>query len=166
MNNLQNPVITIHIDDKDKSDTDPSCCVILCASSCVLIFCLPFIVADLYYAYSYGDTCLLQPIPSLPTLGTWLAVNGWVNLVFLVIVFGMTVFFMKANINPNNIASLCAKILTGCFGLAWLIVGAVIFWKYLQPFSSCSSSLSTYMWVRLIMGLVGVFNVCRTEKKD
>jgi hypothetical protein len=163
MDNLQNVTITIeNIEQKDSEET--SWGIILCATVCLVMFGLPFIISDLYYSYSYTDPCLSQSIPSLPTLGIWLAVNGWVNLGFLIVVIIVLIFFMKEKIDINNL-TLYVNIITGCFGLAWLVIGSVLFWKYLQPNGSCSSSLSTYMWVRLIIGLLGLANVCRREKK-
>lgn len=164
MDTLHNPSVAINIETTDIEDTsETSWGIILCAIFCLVVFGLPFIITDLYYSYSYTDECLSQSIPSLPTLRIWLAVNGWVNLGFIIIVIGMTIVFIKTKIYLNHL-TLCVNIITGCFGLAWLIIGSVLFWKYLQPNGSCSSSLSTYMWVRLIMGLIGLTNVCRREK--
>lgn len=124
------------------------------------ILILPFIICDIYYAYSYTDVCLALPIPSLLTLGTWLAVAGWYSLVstIAVVTFGCGVIVRDASkFSPVSIGvAACAQSLSSLFSVAWTIIGSVIFWKYLQPNSLCTSSLSNYMWARLIISIVGL----------
>jgi FtsH-binding integral membrane protein len=52
------------------------------------------------------------------------------------------------------------------FSFAWLIVGCVMFWRYLDPSGNCNSNVSNYMWARLIIGLVGVFFSSQNSKKE
>jgi len=35
-----------------------------------------------------------------------------------------------------------------------LIVGAVLFWRDIEPMHKCSKGVNSYMWVRLIIGIV------------
>ena len=158
--------VHIEISTISKNKENTSCCLVLCGTMCILIFTLPFIVADLYYAYS-SDSCLAQSIPDLPTLGTWLAVSGWISISFILLTIIILTLLLNMNIQvTDNLLINCTRILFSMFNLAWMIVGSVIFWKYLGPNDVCSTSLSIYMWVRLIVGLLGIFSNCCTRNKD
>jgi hypothetical protein len=127
----------------------------------IFIIGLPFIVTDLYYAYS-SDSCLAYTIPNLPTLQTWLFINGWVSMIGVVITMIVLACFLQLNIgiNNDNVTIICMKIIFSLVSLIWMIVGSVIFWKYLEPVHICSRSLSIYMWIRLIFGFISVSTNC------
>jgi hypothetical protein len=149
----------IHIDNSNISinKENTSCCDIL-KTLLVIIIGLPFIFTDLYYAYS-PDSCLVYNIPNMPKLETWLFVSGWYSMTGIIITIIVFVSFLQLNIgiNNNNLIIIYMKIFCSLFNLLWMIIGSVIFWRYLEPIRMCSNSLSIYMWIRLIFGLLSIF---------
>jgi hypothetical protein len=133
----------------------------------VFIIGLPFIVTDLYYAYS-SDSCLIYTIPNLPNLQTWLFIDGFFSIIGIVVTIIVIACFLQLNIaiNNENVTIICMKIIFSFLNLLWMIIGSVIFWKYLEPIHSCSSSLSIYMWIRLMFGLLSVFTICFIKKNE
>ena len=133
----------------------------------VFIIGLPFIVTDLYYAYS-PESCLVYTIPNLPTLQTWLLIHGIFSIIGIVIIIILFACFLQLNIgiNNDNVTIICMKIIFSLVSLMWIIVGSVIFWKYLEPVHMCSGSLSIYMWIRLMFGFVSVFTSCFIKKNE
>lgn len=130
--------------------------LIIYYSTCaLLLFICPFVVLDLYYAYNTND-CINQDIQNVDiriTLKTWLLVDGYV------LIFGI---FM--GVIHIIILSCCRELVscfktvirvTSTFSMCWVIVASIMFWHYLEPNKMCNHSLNTYLWVRLIMGLVG-----------
>jgi hypothetical protein len=41
------------------------------------------------------------------------------------------------------------------FVFSWLIVGAILFWRDIEPMGKCGKSVDSYIWARLIMGIIG-----------
>ena len=56
--------------------------------------------------------------------------------------------------------------LTSLFSIAWLIVGAIMFWGYLYPKNLCQSSVSGYMFARLILGFISVIINLFTSRRQ
>lgn len=150
----------------ETSENKTSCCMMTCVVMCIMIIGLPFIVADLYYSYSYADECLTQTIPDLLTLKNWLFVSGWTNLSFLSLALAAGICAVRTGMDTDNCLFMFFRLSFSIFQLVWLILGAIIFWKYLEPTSSCSGSLSAYMWTRLILGFVNVLMYCRGKKSE
>ena len=141
-----------------------SCCIIFCAILVIAIFCLPLVICDLYFAYN-DISCQYDSNPLGITLSTWLKTSGFA-------VTGYLVLFLV--LVPYSLNNECIKALLNIikysfsgFLLAWIIVGSVIFWKYLEPTGTCNKAISDYMWARLIIGLVGIYINSRSsnEKK-
>jgi hypothetical protein len=44
--------------------------------------------------------------------------------------------------------------LLGLFRIAWLIIGAVMFWGYLNRFPLCANPVRRFMWANLIVGFI------------
>lgn len=127
----------------------------------ILCFGLPFIIADLVFAYNDTSECLNQDLNAVSfTLKTWLLVHAYVNLATLLLIILFVIMYF---INPDAAAAfgvcvMCFMCLGALFGLAWFIVGAIIFWGQLHPEGTCNSSLNTYMWILLILTAIG--SVC------
>ena len=134
--------------------------IICCMAGCLGVLALPFIVCDLYYAYT-DTTCVDLPITnysiSFP-LGMWLKVNGYLALTMIVVLILIAVLICcteKALL--LFIGYLFLTFIVSLFNIAWLIVGAVMFWGYLYPNSLCQSSVTGYVFARLILGCISVF---------
>lgn len=120
----------------------------------VLLSFIPFIIADLYYAYN-EETCGLTPIAntsiSFP-IRTWLKVSGYTSLFLLALPI---MSYLIPTCGPTMWAVYAIYLtLWAFFRLAWLIVGGVMFFGYLWPNHLCASGFSTYMWINLIVSLI------------
>ncbi len=140
-----------------------SCCLISCATITVLILIVPFIVCDLFFAYN-NISCQHDLNPIGFSLSTWLAVSGWSLLGFLGLLCLLMICLSCET--KGSISVMIVQYLYSVFSFAWLIVGCVMFWRYLDPSGNCDRDVSNYMWARLIIGLVGVFISSKTNSKS
>jgi hypothetical protein len=119
---------------------------------------LPFLVTDLYYAYR-DTSCVDLHAGSIDmTLSTWLQVDGWVILGFLI------VFVLIGALAIPYPEWQCLYVLWEnlhiifiLWRLSWLVVGAVMFWGAYNPSGFCQRNISRYMWANLIIGFVWLF---------
>lgn len=119
---------------------------------------IPFGVCDLYYSYK-DYSCVWIDIANTKLrfpLQTWLRVDGGVllGMAVLILLFGIILCC-----NPSGGQGLfwCHNVLTflfALFRLAWLIIGAIMFWGYLNKFPLCDTAIRRYMWANLIVGFV------------
>lgn len=129
----------------------------LCACGCTFtiffIFCIPFIICDLYY--SYNDISCQNIVSSNMdlTIATWLKVNGYLLVSFLFIPL-LTLLVDEKNKCTTTIMWII-MILIRIFMLSWLIIGSILFWRDIEPMDKCGKSVDSYIWTRLIMGIVG-----------
>ncbi len=139
-----------------------TCCLVSCVTITVLMLIAPFIVCDLYFAYN-DISCQHDSNPIGFNLSTWLAVSGWSLLGFLGL-FG--ILLICVGCKPKGaIPVVVLQYTYSLFSFGWLIVGSVMFWRYLDPSGNCDSDVSNYMWARLIIGLVSVFFSSQNSKK-
>ena len=134
--------------------------------SCVLVLGSPFAICDLYFSYN-SISCQNEIIPFNITLATWLQVNGYIFFCYILFLIIFS-FIIKFDYNKTNILILrLVDLLLSLFSFAWLIIGCVIFWKYLEPSKTCNSDITNYMWTRLILGLIGMLsNLNKRDKKN
>ena len=126
----------------------------------ILCFGLPFIICDLVFAYTDPSECLNQDLNAVSfTLKTWLLVHAYVQLATLVLIILLIIILLTNSDAAGPFAAClgCFMCLGALFGLAWFIIGAIIFWGQLYPEGTCNSSLNTYMWVLLIFSIIGSF---------
>ena len=134
----------------------------LIASDLVLfIVALPFGIIDFYYAHR-DYSCVWAPIArySIPfPLRTWLQVDGGVllGMAALILLIGMVLCACPIGCEGLFWLHSALGYLFALFRLAWLIIGAIMFWGYLYKYHLCASSVSTYMWINLIVGFVHAF---------
>jgi hypothetical protein len=119
----------------------------------IIIFMLimPFIVGDLYYAYT-DNSCVNLEIKNFDiTLKNYLEVDG----IFCAIGLFIALFIAFNNNNNNNLLNIIIKTAT-LFGIAWTIVGAIIFWKLIDN-SKCNNGIYTYVFIQLIIKFMFYF---------
>ena len=137
-----------------------------CAGFVVLLLVLPFILCDLYYAYN-SISCQHDETPIGISLSTWLKVSGFsaVGVIStLILIFISTACY---EYGPNtNLKLVPIQWLYHLFSFAWLIIGCVLFWRYLDQSGECGRDVSDYMWARLIIGLIGVLIAYKTGNKN
>ncbi len=143
--------VTINPSDKENNeDKKVRCCINITAIICILIITLPFAIADLIFGYS-DQPCVNLTFSGIDmNIGTWLRVSGYIQIASIVLM----IIFQFINEECSKIMGKLMQYLFGMFFVAWTIVGAVIFWKYLQPNDYCNGAIVSYLWARLIIGLV------------
>lgn len=136
-------------------DNNPECCMKLCFGFVLIAICSPFIICDLYYAYT-DDTCVHNPTKHLSIgLYDYLIVSGYFGVAMCVLyVVGM--LCMTANENTNMCVLMFVSMINYLyfmFSTAWVIVGAVIFWGEIDN-SSCSRGTYSYVMASVIIRLI------------
>ena len=140
--------------------------VLFCLFCFITIFMLPFIVCDLYFSYNNTSACLDQQLQNYSisfTLRTWLQVEGYGNLAVLVaFLLAALASLISAEFGGVLlICTICGLVFYSIFRLAWLIIGAIMFWGQLYPAGTCDRTISDYMFALLIISFIGVFcNMC------
>jgi hypothetical protein len=95
-------------------------------------------------------------------VATWLNVNGAISI-FETFNFAILVYSFVNMVNEergnscmllSNICSYLIAFLTALFRTAWLIVGAVLFWRDCPNVSP--KPINDLMWATLIMGFIGL----------
>lgn len=131
---------------------------------CFFIMFVPFIVASLYYAYN-DITCVDIPGNFWGftnginfNLKKWLQIDAYIALGFLVIF--LTLGALAWCLNGRS----CVygwweglHVVFFVWRLVWLIIGAILFWKDINPTASCSKAFGNYMKAMLIIGFVWFF---------
>jgi hypothetical protein len=135
--------------------------VFCCIGFTMMLFIFSFIFCDLYYAYN-SISCQHNINPVGITLSTWLEVSGY-SLLALSLISLINTLTIECSISCDGIYQMIIWIYR-IFSLSWLIIGCIIFWRYLEPYDFCHNNVSNYMWVRLIFGLVGILS--STAAKD
>jgi hypothetical protein len=157
---------------RTRSDSVPvstvgSLCAKIIVSLLVLAFGSPFIICDLYYAYT-DDTCVHNPTKKLDVdMYQYLLINGYYGVSFLGLIL-IGIFIQKkqdiaSKSNDDDCIILFAhmfKMILMFFSTAWTVVGAVIFWHEIDN-SSCSRPVYNYLTASLILKIISVFLVWR-----
>lgn len=135
-----------------------------CGITCMIIMLLPFMICD--FIFAGGDsTCLTQDLKNSSitiNLKQWLLTDAWVVVVLIIIlllILVITCVSPAAGLVAMG-GFLCIAILYSLYKIAWLIIGSVMFWGELNPDGTCQKPLNDYMWVKLILGLIGVICNC------
>lgn len=135
----------------------------MCVTFCVILLTLPFMVCDFYFGFS-NDPCLNTKFDGFNFgIGKWLQVCGFVQLAFCLAIIAIQ--FMNDEIY-QMVASICINLVFGFFTVGWTIAGAVLFWKYIAPNNLCGNELTTYLWARIIIGLINSGAVLFSRKNS
>ena len=154
-----NVVVPMPTYEQNFKKTKPSACGLV-----ILIFGLPFIILDLYVALT-DASCVDQSITRMSiTLKTWLFVASGTNLFTIIWIIANFIFLRYKDLKTYPGLTGINKSIS-IFSACWYIVGAVLFWGYMD-FNSCSSMTKDYVFARLIIGLL--FSSCSicSKKKD
>ena len=108
---------------------------------------IPFAVVDLYYAYRDVSCVHVSTGDFIFTFYTWLQVDGYVIVGFFIILL-----FVGA-LGIPYVESRCTYVWWQFFliifmlwRIAWLIIGSIMFWKYLNPMNMCHFGIRRYLW--------------------
>lgn len=139
----------------------------VCTSIIILIICIPIIFCDIYY--SLTDVSCVNERPSYLdiSLKLYLLLSGIINLILIIIAITI-IIFIKDFSDKNDISYLFAKYtlyIQTIFNLAWNLIGSIVFWGYIYENGSCKIGVSTYVFISLIIKLLGSFlSFCHNKK--
>lgn len=134
----------------------------------LLVFNLPFIVCNLYYAYR-ADPCVNTIADGIAfNLSVWLQVDAYLRIA-LCGMFLIAGLLGCCSLNAGvtcGACTICFMLIYGLFSLAWSIVGSVLFWGKLNPMGACSDGVQGYMFAMLIINYVSVCCNCLYNIKN
>jgi len=122
------------------------------------LLCFPIVICDMYYGYS-KDSCVEEyPAKLNINLKIYLVVGAYANMLIMVLVICSISCLSRRNSRSMHLYMVTVPKLIVIYGslflLAWNIIGSVIFWGMLYNKNLCSSNISTYLFVTLVVKLV------------
>jgi hypothetical protein len=128
----------------------------ICTTLLFIVLMTPIIVCDLYFGFS-EDSCINEmPDGFNYTMKLYLLVSGFMGLSWLLFMIYTTCSLSNNNDNTASIICAgCIGLIVLIFNLIWNILGAVTFWGSIYKGGHCDSKTSTYIYVSLIIKLVG-----------
>ena len=138
---------------------------------CIIIL-APIIICDLYYGYTDNSCVQTYPENLNINMKIYLLVSAYTEIGILITCIAGICFVSSKSIDKMNIYVLLptAIIIFIClFSIIWNIIGAVVFWGNIYNSGNCDKNVSTYLFVTLIIKLVGnlsgVNQATRTKQK-
>jgi len=144
---------------KDSTTCYAKCCVAITAS----LLLSPFAICDVYFATT-DDSCVNQSQSGQNldiTLHSYLLASGIIVFSFIGIL-NFSIFFCDLDIiksaknnddEADHFIINFTNIVVRLFGLAWLILGCVLFWDY-TIISDCSQPVHDYLFARFILFII------------
>jgi hypothetical protein len=123
----------------------------------MVVLMTPIIVCDIYFGFS-DHSCINEMPDGLNyTMKLYLLVSGFMGLSWLLFVICTTCSLSISNDNNQTsiICAGCIGLIVLIFNLIWNILGAVTFWGSIYKGGNCDSMTSTYIYVSLIIKLIG-----------
>ena len=121
----------------------------------------PIVICDLYYGYTDNSCINDYPNGLNINMKIYLLVNGYYGLTIISLISLFIACISTKNIEDNISLIVISKITPTIFLLfitVWNIIGSVIFWGKLYKEGNCDKNISTYLFVTLIIKLLG--NTC------
>jgi hypothetical protein len=132
------------------------------------LLCFPIVICDMYYGYS-KDSCVEEyPAKLNINMKIYLVVCAYTNMLIMVLVICSISCLSRRNSRSMHLYMVTVPKLIVTYGslflLAWNIIGSVIFWGMLYNKNLCSSNISTYLFVTLVVKLVCNLTVLCSRK--
>ena len=132
------------------------------------LLCFPIVICDMYYGYS-KDSCVEEyPAKLNINMKIYLVVGAYTNMLIMALVMCSISCLSRRNSRSMNLYMVTVPKLIVTYGslflLAWNIIGSVIFWGMLYNKNLCSSNISTYLFVTLVVKLVCNLTVLSSRK--
>ena len=132
------------------------------------LLCFPIVICDMYYGYS-KDSCVEEyPAKLNINMKIYLVVGAYANMLIMVLVICSISCLSRRNSRTMHLYMVTVPKLIVTYGslflLAWNIIGSVIFWGMLYNKNLCSSNISTYLFVTLVVKLVCNLTVLCSRK--
>lgn len=145
----------------------------LCFILLFIVIMTPIIFCDLYFGFTDISCSRENPDKLDINLRLYLIVSGFVGLSTLFIILIIIILFDHNTNSKSNILDIyyyqfsILFILISLFNLIWNIIGGIVFWEYNYGTSKCNKTISTYLFVSLIIKFVGsLFTSQLNKKKD
>ena len=132
------------------------------------LLCFPIVICDMYYGYS-KDSCVEEyPAKLNINMKIYLVVGAYTNMLIMSLVICSISCLSRRNSRSMHLYMVTVPKLIVTYGslflLAWNIIGSVIFWGMLYNKNLCSSNISTYLFVTLVVKLVCNLTVLSSRK--
>lgn len=123
---------------------------------------VPFIVCDFYYSLHKPYSCQLDKSKFMTSLrlDVWLMVSAIGTSITYVSIFCILACVpLTKEVKLTKAEDFYSKLLllNRYVCLIWLIVGAVLFWRDIEPQQNCSKSFTNYIYAKLILGFISFF---------
>lgn len=142
----------------------------ICISLLVIIIMLPFIICDLYFGFTDHSCSREQPNELAINLRLYLIVSSFVDILATIIILTGLNCVNTEKLTNSGICALCCGtiglLFIIIFNTIWNILGAVVFWGYIYGNGNCDKTFSTYVFISLIIKLLGVLFGYQLNKKD
>ena len=141
-----------------------------CLATFILILMVPIIVSDLYFGFN-DKSCVKTKAGGLGvSMRVYLLVSGFVEMGFM-LMYISSICLMSHKTDNNNeenvLFASCLMFVSDTFNLVWNILGAIAFWGTIYAENKCNNNVSTYIFVTLIIKLLGSLAfVLGTKSKD
>jgi len=137
----------------DTSEQNIMLCVKTVMFTILLALTMPFIVCNLYYAYNDESCVTINPDNFGVNLQTYLAVDGIILAVAVFVIMFSAFCFIKEQPNEDNCCLNTFGKLATAFGVAWMIIGAVIFWNLIDN-KKCDKPVYNYVFAQLVIKII------------
>ena len=131
----------------------------------ILLSISPLVIADLYYAYT-DHSCVYKQVDNLSiNLFIYLAVCGiFGGIVICFSLLLMLCFKLEHTLTIMKSPTWKALSIFGSlFGIAWTIIGSILFWELINT-QECDNSLLHYVFVQIIIKFIIIaINLKRTD---
>lgn len=134
----------------------------------IISFILPFIIIDLYIAYTDKSCVTIYPDKLKISLSIYLKVNSYILLFILSIYIAF--IYKKIQLFAYN------EVIRTIFGLfiyisriimfGWNVLGAIIFWGYIAEKSNCSVVIYNYLYATFIIKLLIIIVLISNTKNN
>lgn len=143
----------------------------ICTIICLFMCSFPLIISDLYFGFS-NEPCLLEHPDNLNfKLKTYLLASGFLSLVYIILYTISAFCIMCVDEKEENVLYVLV-ITTGIhfvgpiINIILNILGGVLFWSYIYPNNKCSSNLSTYLFVSIILKIISHTSIIKSSNND
>jgi hypothetical protein len=158
-NTLQKPLNGILKKSNSNEDNEIGLTVIkTCLTIFLLLLLFPIVFCDLYFGYN-DTTCINSKSNDFSmSMKLYLLVSGFVGVGIIIIL--ITAVCLISNEDKNNCIICCISLIgifAGLFQFIWNILGGIVFWGTVYKEGTCSEPTSSYIFVSLILKLLGNF---------
>jgi hypothetical protein len=125
----------------------------ICSIISIIILFVPIIFCDLYYGFTDNSCINEMPNGLNYTMKIYLLTSGFIGLIVLLI--SIWIVCLLSYVETNFIYIKYFGMFGSLFQIIWNILGSATFWGTIYKEENCDSMISTYIFISLIIKLVG-----------